>query len=279
MTKIRDHVTGGTKVPRLDRLEATLEGVVQPRQVGLAHVVIRLRQAKIDLPLRQSWRCIAGDATVLDANADCFHLGAYHAGRCLTLRHALRAQRPVRLGARHGNLPFEVFHLRRWKSFIADGRMPNANATATAPYPPPPWHTHGRAWAQPYLVDTRAFDLPPGFRPVTVACRALGILGLVEYLPPSPLTYAELVWMPCLVRAAGSRGFFVDRMYVDSEPSRAAGRAEWALPKQLARFAITDTRATIDTEDGAHLVLDLRRRGPGVPVPISSGSGGRPEWG
>jgi hypothetical protein len=42
MTKIRDHVTGGTKAPRLDRLEATLEGVVQPRRVGLAHVVIEV---------------------------------------------------------------------------------------------------------------------------------------------------------------------------------------------------------------------------------------------
>lgn len=74
MTKIRDHVTGGTKAPRLDRLEATLESVVQPRQVGLAHIVIPLRQAKIDLPFWQSWRCIAGDATVLDANADRLHL-------------------------------------------------------------------------------------------------------------------------------------------------------------------------------------------------------------
>jgi hypothetical protein len=143
------------------------------------------------------------------------------------------------------------------------------NATAPASYPPPPWHTHGRAWAQPYLVDTRTFDLPPGFTPVTVAGRAVGILGLIEYLPPSPLTYAELIWMPCLVRAAGSRGYFVDKMYVDSGPSLAAGRTEWALPKQLARFAITHMRATVDTEDGAHLVLDLRRRGPGVPVSIA----------
>lgn len=146
------------------------------------------------------------------------------------------------------------------------------NVTATASYPPPPWHTHGRAWVQPYLVDTRAFDLPPGFTPVTIVGRALGILGLIEYLPPSPLTYAELIWMPCLVRAAGSRGYFVDKMYVDSELSLAAGRTEWALPKQLARFAIAASRATIDTEDGAHLVLDLRRRGPGVPVPISGGT-------
>jgi Acetoacetate decarboxylase (ADC) len=143
---------------------------------------------------------------------------------------------------------------------------------AAASYPPPPWHTHGRAWAQPYLVDTRTFDLPPGFTPVAVAGRAVGILGLIEYLPPSPLTYAELIWMPCLVRAAGSRGYFVDKMYVDSEPSLAAGRTEWALPKQLARFAVTATRATVDTEDGAHLVLDLRRRGPGVPVPIAGGT-------
>ena len=139
-------------------------------------------------------------------------------------------------------------------------------------YPPPPWHTHGRAFAQPYLVDARALDLPAGVTPVTLAGRAVGILALIEYLPPSPLSYAELIWMPCMVRAAGKRGYFVDRMYVDSAPSLAAGRAEWALPKQLADFAITDTRATITTDDGAHLVLELARRSPGVPTPVASGT-------
>ncbi|MBA3820682.1 MAG: acetoacetate decarboxylase family protein, partial [Deltaproteobacteria bacterium] len=131
--------------------------------------------------------------------------------------------------------------------------------TSAVPYPPPPWATHGRAWIQPYLVDVRSLALPAGFTPVSIAGRALGALALVEYVTPSPLTYGELAWMPCAVRATAGggtrRGYYVEKMYVDSPASLAAGRTEWALPKQLARFEFEDDRAVVDTEDGAHLVL------------------------
>jgi len=136
-------------------------------------------------------------------------------------------------------------------------------------YPTPPWHTHGRAFVQPFVVDRQALRLPPGFDAVTIAGRAIGVLGLIEYVAPSPLVYAELVWMPCLARAGGSRGYFVEKMYVDSEASLAGGREIWALPKQLARFSIGEREASIETSDGAHLVLELRRRGPTVPTSIA----------
>ncbi len=158
---------------------------------------------------------------------------------------------------------------------MTDRPAPPPSSPASAAYPPAPWHTHGRAWAQPFLVDARALDLPPGFRPVTIADRAIGVLALIEYVAPSPLTYAELTWMPCTVtaRAAGRtvRGTFVDTMYVDSAASLAGGRALWALPKVLARFAIGAREATIDTDDGAHLVLELGARGPALPL---RGAGG-----
>lgn len=131
-------------------------------------------------------------------------------------------------------------------------------------YPSAPWHTHGRAFVQPFLVDAKQLQLPAGFTPVTIAGRAVGVLGLVEYRSPSPLVYAELVWMPCLVRAAGARGYFVEKMYVDSDASLAGGREIWALPKQKAQFSIAEDTATIETEDGTHLVLELRHRGPSV---------------
>lgn len=133
-------------------------------------------------------------------------------------------------------------------------------------YPPAPWHTHGRSFMQMYLVDAKSLHLPSGFEPVTVAGRAVGVLGLIQYVAPSPIVYNELVWMPCLVKAPRRerpvRGYFVEKMYVDSQDSLAGGRELWALPKQLARFEITDREAVVDTEDGAHLVLDLRQRGP-----------------
>jgi hypothetical protein len=119
---------------------------------------------------------------------------------------------------------------------------------------------------QMYLVDAKTLRLPRGFEPLTVAGRAVGVLGLIQYVAPSPLVYNELTWMPCLVKAAGRgrsvRGYFVDKMYVDSEASLAGGREMWRLPKQLARIEVSDREAVIDTEDGAHLRLDLLRRGP-----------------
>ncbi len=136
------------------------------------------------------------------------------------------------------------------------------------PWPAPPWHTRGRAWLQPYLVDPRSPALPPGFEPVAAFGRTIGLLGLIEYVPPSPLVYAELVWIPCLVRAGGRRAAFVDRMFVDDDTSLAAGRAMWALPKQRARFEISDRTARVVTADGAELELDLARRGPTVRAPL-----------
>ena len=44
----------------------------------------------------------------------------------------------------------------------------------------------------------------------------------------------------------------------------------WALPKQLAKFEISDDRAIVDTEDGAHLELELSRRGPALPGRIAA---------
>lgn len=131
-------------------------------------------------------------------------------------------------------------------------------------YPSAPWHTYGRAFVQPFLVVAKELRVPAGFTPITFAGRAVGLLGLVEYRPPSPLVYAELVWMPCLVHAAGARGYFVNKMYVDSDASLAGGREIWSLPKQKARFSIAEHTATIETEDGAHLMLELRQRGPAV---------------
>lgn len=142
----------------------------------------------------------------------------------------------------------------------------------TTTYPPAPWHSHGHAFAQSFLVDARSVRLPAGFEPVTIGGRALGVLAVIEYVSPSPLTYAELAWMPCGVRAGGKRGYFIEKMYVDSTASLAGGRELWAIPKQLATFAFAHRTVTIDTEDGAHLVLDLARRGPAVTAPVSSGT-------
>ncbi|MBA3462742.1 MAG: acetoacetate decarboxylase family protein [Deltaproteobacteria bacterium] len=108
--------------------------------------------------------------------------------------------------------------------------------------------------------------LPPGFRALTIAGRAVGFLALIEYVPPSPIVYAELAWMPCMVSARGARGYYIAKMYVDSRDSLEGGRELWAIPKQLAEFSIGEGAATVDTEDGAHLELALHRRGPALSL-------------
>lgn len=141
-------------------------------------------------------------------------------------------------------------------------------------YPPAPWHTHGHAFMQPYLVDPARLRLPDGFEPVVFAGRAVGVLGLVQYVAPSPLIYGELVWMPCLVRTVAggrrTRGYFVEKMYVDSTASLAGGREIWALPKQRARFEIGEREAIVETEDGARVVLAFARRGPAIRMPVGA---------
>jgi hypothetical protein len=139
-------------------------------------------------------------------------------------------------------------------------------------YPPPPWHSHGRAWVQPYLVDAGDVSLPAGFRAVTSLGKAVGFLALIEYTPPSPLVYAELAWLPFLVSAAGQKGLYIAKMYVDSKDSLEGGREIWAIPKQLARFDIRNDAATVDTEDGAHLELALYRRGPALSLKAGAGT-------
>lgn len=138
-------------------------------------------------------------------------------------------------------------------------------------YPQPPWHTHGRAFFATYLVPASALRLPAGLEPELRFGYATGMLGYVEYVAPSPLTYQELFWAPCWVRArsggASSRGMYIDQMVVDSEASVAGGRALWALPKTLARFGRQGSGITVDTEAGARFVLDVGARGPRVWAP------------
>lgn len=133
-------------------------------------------------------------------------------------------------------------------------------------YPPPPWQTHAEGAAASYLVPAKALALPEGFVPISVLGRTTGVLAYLRYLPPSPLAYDELIWLPTMVRAGGTRGWFVERIYVDDEASRDAGQLEWALPKTLARFERQGNRICFDAEDGTHARLRLRGFGPRQPL-------------
>lgn len=139
----------------------------------------------------------------------------------------------------------------------------------TPAYPAPPWDTRGEARFVAYRVDAARLRPPEGFELQARLGRSLGLLGYVDYRPPSPLAYREVLWMPGRVRcraADGSivRGWWVAKMLVDDPASLAAGREVWALPKQLARFEARGDTVVMRGEDGA--VIEWRSRAlPGVP--------------
>jgi hypothetical protein len=108
--------------------------------------------------------------------------------------------------------------------------------------------------------------LPVGFEPVGALGRSAGVLAYIEYHPPSPLTYSELIWMPAFVRFGRAKGQWVARMYVDSEASLAGGREIWKLPKSLASFERRGGRVDVHADDGTELRLEFTARGPRAPL-------------
>ena len=141
-------------------------------------------------------------------------------------------------------------------------------------YPPPPWNTHGWGAFRAYRVPATRVSLPPDMTPRSVLGQSSGLLAYIEYQPPSPLSYRELIWMPAWVRARSAKskhahGYFVAKMYVDDETSLRAGRDVWALPKSLAHFERNGETVRISADDGTRAVLRIRPRGPALPLRAS----------
>jgi hypothetical protein len=137
-------------------------------------------------------------------------------------------------------------------------------------YPEPPWTMSGESWMCPAFVRTEELEIPPRFSAVSLAGRSAGVFAYVRYLPPSPIVYDELIWMPTMLRdRTGPTGYHVAVMYVDDETTLRGGRELWWLPKTLASFTRTEVGVTVDAEDGTHLELELSEHGPSFPVPTN----------
>ena len=130
---------------------------------------------------------------------------------------------------------------------------------------------YGFAVFCPFVVLPGTVALPEGMSVVERAGRALGMLAYVRYEAPSPLAYRELIWMPAMVRHSTAdgrslRGYWVSRMWVDSEASLRGGREIWALPKTLARFDESDGRVRMEADHGTEIDLAFRRLSPALPA-------------
>jgi acetoacetate decarboxylase len=88
----------------------------------------------------------------------------------------------------------------------------------------------------------------------------LALSGLIAYRDGPVGPYREVFTAPL-----GPRGAEVTFMAVDSERSLAGGRGNWALPKEMARFASDGVRTTV-TGDGWTLGVTVRARPRAFPA-------------
>lgn len=134
------------------------------------------------------------------------------------------------------------------------------SADSLRTYPPAPWDLQGEGWLGLFPAE-RLPEPPPGCVPVGREV----VLILNRYR--APLVYDELaVGVP--VRNGARVALWVPSLWVDSEPSRAGGRAIWSLPKELARFTWRGDAVEVRGEEGEIAALRVRRGRLGWPMPL-----------
>lgn len=103
-------------------------------------------------------------------------------------------------------------------------------------FQPAPWTLSGEAIVGWKLVsgDLARRLVPPNAKVLCVwPKRTLAILFLAQYRQSPVGEYREVIIAPALVSHGGRVGFWISHIYVDNSTSLAAGRAIWALPKQM----------------------------------------------
>ena len=123
-------------------------------------------------------------------------------------------------------------------------------------YPPEPWYLGGSLLASAFLVDGSVFRdaLPAGRHALRLGSKVVVGVASASYVPGGVLAYEELlVALPTWGR--GGLRITIPQIWVDSAQSREGGRALWGIPKELAVFERSDTRAAMN---GAEMVLEGR---------------------
>jgi hypothetical protein len=139
--------------------------------------------------------------------------------------------------------------------------------------PPAPWRSEIDAllwWHRPAAPDAGAAPDAPAAVPESLrGWRALPVAvgGLVAYRSGPVGPYAEVFAGRVLLRA-GRPHAHVAFMAVDSEASIAGGRANWALPKEAARFEGAPGRPgrVRASGDGWAIVVEAAARAPRLPA-------------
>lgn len=142
--------------------------------------------------------------------------------------------------------------------------------TEQVSYPPEPWVLRGQMHVSVWLVPRggrASHRVPSGMRRVLVAGRAVVGTVWVDYQPGGVLSYRELL-AATLVRDGVRPRATITGIWVDSVPSRDGGRALWAIPKELARFAFDVPAGDLTADahiDGRSIASASVRRGVRLP--------------
>lgn len=114
--------------------------------------------------------------------------------------------------------------------------------SAVATYPPTPWRLRGwmylSLWGVPpeHLPDLPVTRAGP-VRPIRVAGRAVVAVAWARYAPGGVLAYREL--LTAVAARIGRRpAVTLAGIWVDDPHSRAGARAQWGIPKELARVRV-----------------------------------------
>lgn len=116
-------------------------------------------------------------------------------------------------------------------------------------FPPAPWTLRGDAVVAIKLVRKELVrSLIP--QDAKVLClwprHTLAVLYLSQYLDSPAGEYREVILAPALIRRRGRVAFWISHILVDNECSQGAGRAIWALPKQMASIQWSSSRVAVD---------------------------------
>lgn len=138
---------------------------------------------------------------------------------------------------------------------------------------PAPWHLEGRGYILLMRFD-RAFAERCAARHPGLAGNANGGTGtvmVVDYETSGVGPYRELLLVPGTFTVAGRKRFAVTDILVSSRASVDSGRANWGLPKELARFNLHTVEdgsehVTVARDGATFAELAFKRRWPPMPV-------------
>lgn len=139
-----------------------------------------------------------------------------------------------------------------------------------AAYPPEPWYLGGTLLISVFTVPVRSLPgnfsdtLPPGYRMVRIAGRAIVGTAFVCYVPGGVMEYTELLVATPAIHRARLR-FTIPQIWVDSPASRMGAREMWGIPKHLAEFDRIEAHDTTSMamrshgSDSAHIASTYGR--------------------